>query len=128
MPQQNILIIGMGSNHNATANLEMARQELKKRYPQTVFSNVRDTEPVGFKRNTALFTNQLALLKTEDDIPAVRSFLKSLEQLAQRTVADKANEIVRLDLDILQANETIIKKEELQRSYYQDALSELPRF
>lgn len=128
MPQQNILIIGMGSNHNAAANLEMARQELKKRYPQTVFSNVRDTEPVGFKRNTTLFTNQLALLKTEDDIPVVRSFLKSLEQLAQRTTADKANEIVRLDLDILQANETIIKKEELQRSYYQDALSELPRF
>lgn len=128
MPQQNILIIGMGSNHNTAANLEMARQKLKKRYPQTVFSNARDTEPVGFKRNTTLFTNQLALLKTEDDIPTVRSFLKSLEQLAQRTVADKANEIVRLDLDILQANETIIKKEELQRSYYQDALSELPRF
>lgn len=128
MPQQNILIIGMGSNHNAAANLEMARQKLKKRYPQTVFSNARDTEPVGFKRNTTLFTNQLALLKTEDDIPVVRSFLKSLEQLAQRTTADKANEIVRLDLDILQANETIIKKEELQRSYYQDALSELPRF
>lgn len=125
MERTNTVIIGMGSNCNPKSHLEFARSNLQTVFPDIVFSRQQQTEPVGFKTNLQPFLNQLALVRTQTDIPEIRKTLKGLEKKAGRKPEDKEHEIVRLDLDILQINDQILKPEELNRSYYQQAMSEL---
>lgn len=125
MERTNTVIIGMGSNSNPKSHLEFARSNLQTVFPDIVFSRQQQTEPVGFKTNLLPFLNQLALVRTQTDIPEIRKTLKGLEKKAGRKPEDKEHEIVRLDLDILQINDQILKPEELNRSYYQQAMSEL---
>lgn len=125
MQQKNTYILGMGSNHQAEQNLLYAHQELTERYPDIKFSTVQRTTPIGFTKNRNLFLNQLALLHTSETNEEVSRFLKQLEKECGRTPEDKLQEIIKLDLDVLQANEIPLKTAELQRPYYQKALQEL---
>lgn len=125
MERTNTVIIGMGSNYDSKNHLEFARRNLQIIFPDIVFSRLLQTEPVGFQTNLQPFLNQLALVRTQTDTPGIRNALKELEKEAGRTPEDKKQEIIRLDLDILQINDQILKAEELNRSYYQQAMSDL---
>ena len=125
MQRKNTYILGMGSNHQAEQNLLYARKELARHYPDIQFSTVQRTSPIGFTKNQNLFLNQLAWLRTSDTNEEVSRFLKKLEKECGRTPEDKSQEIIKLDLDILQANDTPLKAAELQRPYYQRALQDL---
>lgn len=125
MQQTSTYILGMGSNHQAEQNLCHARQKLAIRYPGIRFSSIQRTVPIGFTKNQDFFLNQLALVITCEPMAEVSRFLKQLEKECGRTPEDKPMEIIKLDLDILQADQVPIKVTELQRPYYQQALREL---
>ena len=83
------------------------------------YSTVLCTEPVDFPYPQP-FTNQVVRIETGLSAEAIRRRLKSLEREAGRKPKDKAQGIVRLDLDLLCFDGHVLKAKDWQR---QDVIS-----
>lgn len=117
-------IVGIGSNEHPQENIERAQQSLTALFSNIWFSTPQQTEPVGMKRNKAPFLNQLAILDTDMCLDTLTNLLKNLERKAGRTPEEKAQEIIRLDLDVLCAGQETLKPEDLGRTYFRKMLKE----
>lgn len=117
-------LLCIGSNHQPEKQLALARQMLAESYPDILFSDEVETLPIGLQ-NKALFHNQMARFQTDAPIDEVRLQLKHIEQLAGRRVEDKPLEIVRLDIDLLQAGNQVLKPHDMQRHYVKKGMEEL---
>lgn len=114
----------LGSNEQPDSHLAFARKALLKSYPDIRFSAEVETRPIGLN-NPSLFHNQVACFQSNDTIEQVKQHLKQLEQQAGRKEADKHREIVRLDIDLLQADNLVLKPNDLQRTYIKQGMNEL---
>ena len=79
------------------------------------------TEAIG---NTFLspFSNQLALFKTTFSAEEVRSILKQIEKENGRMPEDKAQGVVKLDIDLLIYDNTILKPDDMEKEFIRQEL------
>lgn len=120
----NTYIICIGSNYHRKENLLTARRKLQKLFPNIHFASEMETEPLNLK-NTALFSNQMALFTSDFEREYVINALKKIEFEAGRRPKDKAEERICLDIDLLMHNEMCLKPEDFKRTYIQKELKEL---
>lgn len=71
-------LICIGSNDHRKENLLLARQNLYALFPSIYFATEMETEPLYLK-NTARFSNQVALFVTAMEKEAVVNALKEIE-------------------------------------------------
>lgn len=118
--------ISIGSNEQRKDNLAFARRRLSELFPGIRFSKEEETKPLFFRRPN-LFSNQVACFTSACRAEEVVLQLKAIEREAGRTVEEKKQEIVRLDIDLLICDETVYKPEDLKRDYICRALKELDK-
>lgn len=99
----------LGSNTEAEKNVAKARVLLTALLPDIRWNEARWTEPVDFP-NPALFLNQLATFSTSLSCDEVRHRFKEIERQCGRQPEDKAQGIVRMDIDLLTYGEDTLKK------------------
>ena len=88
-------LICIGSNDHRKENLLLARQNLYALFPSIYFATEMETEPLYLK-NTARFSNQVALFVTAMEKEAVVNALKEIEMKAGRRPEDKTEEKIPL--------------------------------
>lgn len=117
----NTLLISMGSNENSETNMALCRGLLSKLFESITYSETSVTEPFG-EHYQNHFLNQLALIQTFKGRIEVENELKLLEKELGRTAEDKSNGLIKIDVDLIKWNDTILKEEDWQRNYVADLL------
>lgn len=120
----NTALISIGSNEDTERNITLCRELLNSIFSNILYSETSVTKPFGdhYKHD---FLNQLALAKTEKDKIEVEQMLKLFEKQMGRDLEDKEKGVVKIDIDLIKWNDTILKKEDWQRSYVADLLPSL---
>lgn len=121
-------LICMGSNTSSRQKIALARNELSTIFPDILFGKEMMTTPLFFKKNESLFCNQLGVFSTTFSIEEVKIRFRKIEKLAGRLPSDKIMEVVKLDIDLLKYDETILKPNDLQRDYIKKGLDDLEVF
>ena len=99
----------IGSNTEAENNVAKAHVLLTTLLPDIRWEEARWTEPVDFP-NPALFLNQMATFSTTLSSDEVRHRFKEIERQCGRQPEDKAQGIVRMDIDLLTYGEDTLKR------------------
>ena len=118
---QHSCILCLGSNSDKHTRMEAARKALAISFPDIRFGREMTTEAIG---NTFLspFNNQLALFKTTFSAEEVRSILKQIEIENGRMPEDKAQGVVKLDIDLLIYDNTILKPDDMEKEFIRQEL------
>ncbi len=98
----------LGSNTEAENNVEKARKMLTTLLPSIRWEKAQWTEPVNFPY-PALFLNQLAIFDTTKTCNELRQCFKNIERQCGRLPKDKAQGIVRMDIDLITYGEKKLK-------------------
>ena len=109
-------ILCLGSNLDAATRLSAARNALLSHFPNIRFSQEMVTEAIG-SGFLSPFHNQVAHLTTPLDAESVRPILKGIEKAQGRLPEDKANGIVKLDIDLLVYDDCVLKAKDLEREF-----------
>ncbi len=119
-------LISLGSNTESDKYLETARKELLSHFPDITFAKACHTRPIKLK-NPSLFVNQVALFHTFLTQREVKHILNAIEFKCAETPKDKAAEIIRMDIDLLQYGTNVLKPEDMKFSYIQSGIKMLVR-
>lgn len=112
----NKYLIIIGSNTDKEKNIDLATNCLED-IPGTHFiGNTIDTEPVNMP-NSLTFLNKGFVMFSDIDIEELNTLCKNIERKAGRTPEDKKHGIVKLDVDIVIANNKVLKPCDLEREY-----------
>lgn len=117
-------ILCLGSNTNAEMQMANAREALLSFFPDIRFSTLQETEAIGSTFHSP-FLNQIAVFHTHLSAPVIREMLKEIEKRAGRQAQDKAQGIVTIDIDLIKHGKRILKKDDYQRDFVQQGISEL---
>ncbi len=117
-------ILCLGSNLDAATRLLAARNTLLSHFPNIRFSEEMVTEAIGCGFLSP-FHNQVAHLTTPLDAESVRAILKGIEKAQGRLPEDKANGIVKLDIDLLVYNNCVLKQKDMEREFVKKGLEEI---
>lgn len=117
-------ILCIGSNTDPEKNMKLAVEELTRHFPQIRFSSEQTSEPMGTLRPD-WFLNRAACFDTDIPYEEVRAITKEIERMAGRTPDEKYKEIIRLDVDILQAGSQRFKEHDWQQPYVQRLINQL---
>lgn len=109
-------LLCLGSNYHYGPRLAAARLALMQDFPGIRFSAEMETEAIG---GTFLspFCNQLARFTTLLSAEEVRLRLKRIERDNGRLPGDKTLGIVKLDIDLLMYDSTVLKPEDMRREF-----------
>jgi len=124
MDNKNRIVIGLGSNRNAEVNMEKAEVELRDYFLEITFSEPAYTTPEG-TNYTSPFLNRIAVAYTSDKPEEIIVCFKLIEQLLGRTPADKRIGSVPIDIDLIQWNDLVLKKDDMEREYVKEGLNSL---
>lgn len=102
----------------------MARTRLAELFPGIRFSEEEETEPLFFRRPNP-FSNQVACFRSDAPAEDIKALLKAIEREAGRKPEEKAQEIVRLDIDLLTCDDAAYKPQDLERDYICRGLRQL---
>lgn len=108
--------ICIGSNTAPIRNLELARKALREFFPDIAFDKEVETDALLFYTNLAPFHNQTGRFYSALDKQEIKSICKQIESRAGRLTEDKGAEIVKLDIDLLQYDDEVLKPEDLARA------------
>ncbi|MCR4764967.1 MAG: 3-deoxy-manno-octulosonate cytidylyltransferase [Bacteroidaceae bacterium] len=117
-------ILCIGSNTDPQQNMTLAVNELTRHFPGIHFSSEQISEPMGTQRPDC-FLNRAACFESDMEYEEVRAITKEIERKAGRTPDEKYKEIIRLDVDILQAGTQRFKEHDWQQLYVQRLLRQL---
>ena len=117
-------IISLAANHEAEKNLLEARLCLEQILTFTHYTDAIWTEPIGCKRQD-LYLNQLVKASTKLSFYELRNQLKNIEIKLGRTMEDRQEGIVRLDLDILAYDDERHHLTDWERHYIKILLPQL---
>lgn len=106
----------MGCNLGRRIRMASARAALSQSFPDIRFGPELETEAIG-SLFLSPFSNQLARFHTPLSAEEVRLLLKEIEKGHGRTPEDKSQGIVRLDLDLLMYDDTVLKPDDLERPF-----------
>lgn len=119
-----VYTICIGSNEQRGNNLALARRRLKELFPDICFAKEEETKPLYCKR-AELFSNQVARFRSDTPAGEVNKLLKAIEREAGRKPEEKAQDIIRLDIDLLACDSKILKPKDMEREYVRKGLSQL---
>lgn len=111
-------LLCLGSNIDRHVHMEAARKALVLNFPNIRFGREMTTEAIGSKFLSP-FSNQIAQLNTSLSAEEVRTILKQIEKENGRLPEDKGKGIVKLDIDLLMVDDTILKPEDLKKEFVQ---------
>ena len=117
-------ILCIGSNTEPEKNMELAVKELTRHFPNIRFSSQQTSEPMGVKRPD-WFQNRAAKFESDLSFEEVKAITKDIERLAGRTPEEKYEEIIKLDVDILQAGDQRYKLHDWEQPYVQRLMKQL---
>ena len=117
-------IICLGSNFKSEEYFPKAYKMLTEIFPDIQFASLLYTKPYEFS-NPAFFANQVAAFSTWMNEVQLHQSLKEIEKACGRMPEDKANEVVRIDMDLIQFEDKIKKPEDFKRYYIQKGINEL---
>jgi 2-amino-4-hydroxy-6-hydroxymethyldihydropteridine diphosphokinase len=120
----NIAIISAGSNINPFITMEKAKQILAKELQCVTFSKNLKTKPVGFPDQPD-FVNSVILIKTENDMAAVKLILKDIEKRLGRTRTENKSGPRTIDLDIVVWNGTVVDDDVYTRDFLRQLIIEV---
>ena len=121
---QHTCILCLGSNFYRIAHMAYAQRDLKKHFPTIRFSEEMETEAIG-SRFLSPFSNQTALFETSASPEEVRTILKRIEHRNGRSPEDKAQGIVKLDIDLLKYDDCVLKPKDMEREIVLVGMREL---
>lgn len=114
----------LGSNHEAANILPHAREMLTAAFPDIHFGTERITRPVDFPA-PAPFTNQIAYFRSFLSPEEIRKIFKGIESSCGRKAEDKARGIVRMDIDLLQHGDHVLKPRDMSYPHVEQGIREL---
>lgn len=117
-------LLCLGSNFDRHIHLANAREALKALFTDIRFSTEMETEAIG-GRFLSPFSNQTAQFTTSLPADEVRALLKGIEKENGRLKEDKAQGIVKLDIDLLMYGNEVLKPEDMERDFVKKGLEEL---
>ena len=110
------VLLSLASNCDQEQNLQEAQRRLLQAFKVCRFTEAIWTEPVNAKRHDP-YMNQLLRCATSMTIKELETFLKQQEAEMGRTQEDRAQGIVRIDLDLLQFDDTRYHLRDWERDY-----------
>lgn len=119
-------LLCLGSNKDRELRMEAARKALRKHFAYILFGTEMETEAIG-SGFLSPFSNQVARLTTPLSAEEVRTILKSIEKENGRLPEDKAKGIVKLDIDLLMYDDTVLKPKDMEKRYVQEGLVALAK-
>ena len=99
----------------------MALSEL---FPNIRFSEEMTTEAIGDKFLSP-FSNQIARMESSLSIEEIRTLLKRIEKENGRIPEDKAQGIVKLDIDLLMVDDRVLKPQDMEKDFVKAGISSL---
>lgn len=99
----------------------MALSEL---FPNIRFSEEMTTEAIGDKFLSP-FSNQIARMESSLSIEEIRTLLKQIEKENGRIPEDKAQGIVKLDIDLLMVDDRVLKPQDIEKDFVKAGISSL---
>lgn len=124
MNQYHRCIICLGSNYQGTVHLKSAERELKELSGRIHWGNIVETMPEEVS-SAFTYLNRAALLQTSLDKETLIKEFKRIEHQHGRTSSSKQNGRIPLDIDLLIYDNEIIKPNDLNKNYVQQALKSL---
>ena len=115
-------LLCMGSNTNRFTQLSDARKVLSEAFPDIHFGELMETQAIGSGFHSP-FSNQLARFTTTLSSESVHNMFKELERHRGRLTGDKAQGIVKLDIDLLTFDNKVLKPEDMKREYIRRGIS-----
>ena len=115
-------LLCMGSNTNRFTQLSDARKVLSEAFPDIHFGELMETQAIGSGFHSP-FSNQLARFTTTLSSESVHNLFKELERHSGRLAGDKAQGIVKLDIDLLTFDNKVLKPEDMKREYIRRGIS-----
>ena len=115
-------LLCMGSNTNRFTQLSDARKVLSEAFPDIHFGELMETQAIGSGFHSP-FSNQLARFSTTLSSESVHNLFKEMERHSERLTGDKAQGIVKLDIDLLTFDNKVLKPEDMKREYIRRGIS-----
>lgn len=122
-----VCLIELGSNEPSEATVRSVQDVLRTCFPSVRFGRLRQTEPVGIASPRPFF-NISGRFETHLTQEEVTALFKRIEADHGRRPEDKAQNIVRIDIDLLVYGDTVLKAKDLQREYVRAGLADLGIF
>ena len=120
--KQHQIIISLASNENQEANLQAAREQLTQLLSEVHFTSAIWTDPINSIRQEP-YLNQLCKAATAFSMNLLNEVLKETEKRLGRTHNEDG--IVKIDLDLLQYDETQYHLRDWSRNYVKNLINEL---
>ena len=117
------VILALGSNSEQEVNMYKAKALLVALLGTIDFSKVVWTQPIGIRSND--FLNCLAVSRTSLDVARLNSALKKIEHLCGDTSENRKSNVVKMDIDILRYDTTIMHEKDWDRPYILSLLDEM---
>ena len=114
MPHE--VVIGLGSNIDPEANLELAVLELKSRFKVSKRSQWTRTKPIGIQDQPDFYNGAL-LMETELEQQSLKKELKRIEDLLGRDRSLPKFGPRTIDLDILIWNKKVVDEDYYKRGF-----------
>ena len=121
---QHSCLLCIGSNMARHIHMEDARKSLTEHFPDIRFGKEMETEAIG-GNFLSPFSNQVATFATSLSAEEVRCILKGIERNNGRTTEDKAQGIVKLDIDLLMYDDQVLKPKDMEREFVKQGMEAL---
>lgn len=117
----NQIIIALGSNELPELHMEEATAELNNLFFSIRWSPAVYTEPIACLHPFP-FLNRVAIAETSLDVEELHNVFKVLEKKLGRLSTSKQTGIIPIDIDLIQWNQQLLKPNDYDRVYVQEAL------
>ena len=118
------VILSLGANYQAEKNLPEARTSLGQILFSPIYTDAIWTEPIASKRSD-FYLNQLVKAQTILDFESLIKEIKDIEIRHGRTLEEREQGIVRIDIDVLEYDGVRHHLRDWPRPYVQDLLPQL---
>lgn len=119
------LIFSLGSNNDQERNIMQAQQSIATMLADVAYSPLVWTEPIGMKTNN-LFLNCLGVADTRYAFNQLRHAFKRIERRQGDSHGLRTTGCVRIDIDILEYNNTRYHEADWNRPFMKELLAQLP--
>ena len=125
MNEKKELILALGSNYEQEKSLADAMSRLRDLFGHDIiFSKRMWTEPIGIESEQ--FLNCLALTHTSHKLEHLYRSIKYLERTCGDRKRARANNLVKIDIDILKYGELKLHEKDWSRYYIKELMKDCP--
>lgn len=117
------IVLALGSNCGQLRNVRYAMGRLREFFPGIRFSRILRTSPIGI--DSDWFANALAVGTSRVSAEDIVECLKEIERECGRCADDKARNVVKLDIDLLEYGDAVLREKDWKRDYVQRLRREL---